>query len=253
MTKSRLLLTGVSLACFLPFSALAADAKAGTPITKEEFPAYLKETLIKNPDILLDAIKEMQDKQQAESEKGAKEGIAKHKAAFADEAAPSAGASVKDADVTIVMFFDYHCGYCKHMVAPINQLLNTDKKVRVVFMDYPILSEDSASAGRAAVAVNNIDKSKYFAFYSEAMKHNGKFDDNGIETIAKNVGLDADKVKAEMKKPSVAKTLDKIHDIGKDIGVHGTPAMIVGEDFYPGALSYEEIKKAIDKARSAKK
>ena len=246
----RLLLASVSLACLLPFAASAADPA----ISREQFSAMLKQTLDENPEIIMDAIKKLQSKQQEDGNKIAADSIGKNKDdLFNNPNAGSAGASAKDADITIVEFFDYHCGYCKHMLAPLTQLINTDKKVRVVFIDFPILSQDSANAARAAVAVNRINKKKYFDFYTAAMQESGKFDETTIENIARKIDIDPDKLKAEMAKKEVGDILQKNRSLGETMAIHGTPALIINDQFFPGALSLDELQRAIDAARKAKK
>ena len=252
MISTRALLVAVSLACLTPFMAMAATSTPG--MTDDQFSAMLKKTLDENPEIILDAIKKIQSKQEDESGKVAKVAIEKHHSAlFSDASSPSVGASEADADVTIVEFFDYHCGYCKHMTAPLQQLIQNDKKIRVVFKDFPILSQDSATAARAALAVNRIDKSKYLDFYMAAMQLNGKFDENTISGLADKIGVSPEKVKAEMAKKDIGEQLQANRQLGEELTIHGTPAFVINGDFYPGALSFDELQRAIDNARSGKK
>ncbi len=83
------------------------------------------------------------------------------------------------------------------MLPVINQMLSEDKKVRFVFKEYPILSEDSVSAARAALAVNRLAPTKYFEYHTALMKHEGKFDDKFLAEAAKKLGISGDKFKAD--------------------------------------------------------
>ncbi|NBX04378.1 MAG: DsbA family protein [Alphaproteobacteria bacterium] len=252
MKITRLLLTSVSVACLLPMAAFAADANA--PVTRSQFESILAETLDNNPEILVTAIKKLQAKQKAEGDSDAKEAIVKNKAALTKDASlPAIGASIKDADVTVVEFFDYHCGYCKHMVEPITKIVESDKKIRFVFLDFPILSEDSTLAAQAAIAVNRIDPKKYWAFHTAAMQQKGKFDDKALADLANSIGIKPEKLKAEMDKPETAAALQKNRALGSALGVRGTPALVVGDQFMPGALSMEELKATIERVRAANK
>lgn len=242
----------IAALCALSFSAPALAQS--TPVTREEFPALLRETLLKNPEIVMEAVKVLQDREQANTQAAAQKGIAANKdTLFNDPSMPSAGASIDKADITLVEFFDYHCGYCKHMVEPVARLLQEDKKFRVVFIEFPILSADSAMAARAATAANRLDKNKYFAFYTALMKHNGKYDAKSLESLSRSVGIDYEALKVEMGKKEIADILEKNRNLGQELGIHGTPALIIGDELLPGALSYEELKAAIAKARSKKK
>lgn len=226
-------------------------APAANAVTRQELPALVKEVLMNDPDIIMQAVQKLRDKKAAEAKQKTAEAIVKYQAELTSEDSPSVGDS-KTADVTIVEFFDYHCGYCRHMLPDITKLLNEDKKVRFVFREFPILSEDSVAAARAALAVNRLDKTKYFDFHSAMMKQEGKFDDKAFAAIAKKIGISADKLKAEMAKPEITAILDKNREIGEAIGVSGTPALVIGSEFTPGAMSYDDMKKAVAAAREKK-
>lgn len=257
MHFSRITTLAVSLIA-LPYAAFAQAgaqpaAAANAPVTRQELPALIKEALMNEPEMIMQAVQKMREKQQAEAEKKTADAIAANKAGlFNDADSPSVG-DEKTADITLVEFFDYHCGYCKHMLPTFTQLLKDDKKVRIVFKEFPILSEDSALAARAAVAVNRIAKDKYFAYHSALMKHEGKFEEKNLLEIAQKEGIDSAKLKAEMAKPEVTATLDKMRKLGEDLGVRGTPAIVMNDHFLPGAMDIEEMKKAIANVRAGRK
>ena len=88
-----------------------------------------------------------------------------------------------NSDVTIYEFFDYNCGYCKSVMQNIFNIYKKDKKVEIVFVEYPILSNSSLSAAKASLAARN--QKKYFEFHSKLMKHTGKIDDKLLLSFAK--------------------------------------------------------------------
>lgn len=252
LTLSAIALPFIALAQ-TPAAAPAAAAPSTAPITRAELPALVKEALMNEPEMIMQAVQKMREKQQAEAEKKTTESIAANKAGlFNDADSPSVG-DEKTADITIVEFFDYHCGYCKHMLPTITQLLKDDKKVRVVFKEFPILSEDSALAARAAVAVNRIAKDKYFAYHTALMKHEGKYEEKNLLEMAQKEGIDSAKLKAEMAKPEVTAVLDKMRKLGEDIGVRGTPAIVMNDHFLPGAADVDEMKRMIANVRAGRK
>ena len=247
MLKSRLL-TSVLFSCALPSMALAG----GTPVTKEELPKLVIEALMNDPKMIKDAVEKLQDQEEVEMKKQAQDAIAKNKSQlFSDPNSPTIGA--KDADVTVVEFFDYHCGYCKKILPEILQLMEKDKKVRVVFKEFPILSEDSNTAGRYALAVNRIAKDKYLDFHKALFAMKGAFDEKGILAEAKKLGIDEGKLKAEMLKADIDTELDNNRKLASEIGIRGTPAIIIGSELVPGAASYSQLQKMVDAARSAGK
>ncbi len=233
-----------------PAAAPATPAAAGAPVTRDQLPALVREVLLNDPQILTDAIQKMRDKQLADQQQKAKEAVLANKnELFNDPSTPSIG-DPKVTDINIVQFFDYHCGYCKRFLGDITKLVAEDKKVRVIFKEYPILSEDSVTASRAALAVNRIAKDKYFPFHTALMAHKGKFDEKAIMDIAQKLGIDGAKLKTEMQSADVSAALEKDRKLGEALGVTGTPSVIVGEEMQEGAVPLEELKKIIAAQRA---
>lgn len=247
----------VSSVAFAQAPAPAAPATpvapaANAPVTRDQIPALVKEALINDPSILTEAIEKVRANKEAESKKQAKEGVATHKnELYSDPNSPVVGAA--DADVTIVEFFDYHCGYCKQLLPTIAKMLETDKKIRVVFKEFPILSEDSVLASRSALAVNRIAKDKYFAFHTALMAVKGRYDEKTIFDEAKKLGIDTAKLKVEIAKPEIDAILESNRKLGEALAITGTPVTVIGSELNSGALPFDMIQKIVADARAAAK
>lgn len=236
-----------------PPSMIAASATAtkpaNAPITREELPKLIEETLVANPEIMTKVMKSLQEKQQQRAKAETEEGLKKnHDALFKNDDFPSVGP--KDADVTLVEFFDYHCGYCKRMIPTLNELLKQDKKVRVIFRDFPILSEDSNLAARAALAVHKVAPAKYFDYHQALMKMSGKFDEKNLTEAAKKLGVDTKKFKTAMDSQEVTDLLTASQDMASELGVRGTPAMVLPDRLVPGAVPLEDLQQLVAEQRT---
>ncbi len=231
-------------------TTMAAPAAKGdnAPVTRAELPGLVREALLAHPEMLTDAIKVLHDKQLETASKETQAGLSKyHDELFNDTSSPSIGP--KDADVTFVEFFDYHCGYCKHLLPTIQQLTKDDKKVRIIFREFPILSPDSVLAARAAIAVNKVAPDKYFAFHTELMKSSTKFDDKQLSDLAKKLGVDAKKFKTAYEDKATTDELDKNRELAEALGIRGTPALVFPDKMLPGALSYDDLQHVVDNER----
>ena len=151
-------------------------------------------------------------------------------------------------DVTVVEFFDYRCGYCKKVRDDIVALVAADSNVRVVFKEFPILGATSLEASKAAIASRKQGDDKYWAFH-QAMLGADSLDSAAIYDIAAGQGIDVAKLKADMEAPEVTDVITKNHDLAEKIGVDGTPAFIIGDKLYPGALGVDELKSAVTEHR----
>src|SRR5687768_16532442 len=56
------------------------------------------------------------------------------------------------AEIAIVEFFDYNCGYCRKDVTEVSKLLETDGNIKIIIKELPILGPNSTLAAKAALA-----------------------------------------------------------------------------------------------------
>jgi protein-disulfide isomerase len=145
-----------------------------------------------------------------------------------------------------VEFFDYACGYCRQSVAVVDRLLAEDKGLRVVYREFPVLGPDSEAAARASLAAAAASPAKYNAFH-HALFAAGRPEPATLARVAAAQGVTAAGTS------DIAAELEGNAQLAAAIGVRGTPAFIVGEEVFPGAVTYETLKQAIADARAARK
>lgn len=150
-------------------------------------------------------------------------------------------------DVTLVEFTDYNCGFCRSSVADVQKMIGTDKNLRVVFREVPILSASSREASKWALAAAKQGKHKAF---HDAMFAGDKPSDASIRLAAQKAGLDMAKAAADANSDAVAAEIETNLAMMQQLGVGGTPTFIVGNQILEGALGYDALKQAVAKARS---
>ena len=153
----------------------------------------------------------------------------------------------KNADITIFEFFDYNCGYCKSVVKTIMETISEDKKINFVFVEFPILSQQSYTAALAALASQK--QNLYNKFHLSLMNVKGVVDYKKIFNTAKDIGLNIEQLKSDMNSSEIATQLKKNREIAKQLSLNGTPAFIIGDVIYPGALTKQNLKDIIQKVR----
>ncbi len=232
-------------------STAPAISNPNAPVTRGEFQQMVHDAILNQPDMVMQAVYKLRDQQESESKKQTADSFAKHKGELLnDKISPHAGAT--SPDVTVIVFFDYHCGYCKKLLPAIAQLLNEDKKVKVIFREFPILSEDSVTASRAALAVNRVAPDKYFDYHTALMKSQSAFNEEMLLDTADKLGIKRADVKTQMDSQAVTDSLEKNRKLGEELSIRGTPALFIGDKMLPGAVPYETIKRLVDQARTGK-
>jgi Protein-disulfide isomerase len=233
---------------FALFAAVPVQAQDVSEAERRKIEKVVREYLVANPEVIVEALRAYEGKRQAKADEEAQAAIGTQRAALEnDPTSPTVGNS--KADVTIVEFFDYRCGYCKKVLPTVQEVLKSDPNVRTVFKELPILGPDSQRAALAGQAVWNIAPDKYMAFHIALMQTRGGIDDAQIAKIAKEVGVDPAKLQAAMADPAVQAKLEKNLALAQKLNINGTPAFIVGDKLMPGAVDQETLKQAIADAR----
>lgn len=226
-----------------------AGAQQAAPFTPEQearIRELVKDYIIKNPEVIIEAVNEMRRKQEQQAQENAKDALKKHRdALIGAKELPIAGNP--NGDVTIVEFFDYRCGYCKAVKPAVDEVLKSDGKIRLVLKEFPILGPNSTLASVAAYAAHR--QGKYMAFHEALMKYKDGIDEKVILDVAKRVGLDVEKLKADMRDPAIKTQIEATHRVARDLNINGTPAFVIGDEIVPGAIGPDEIREKVAAAR----
>jgi protein-disulfide isomerase len=227
-------------------SGLDKDKKVNNVEGVEEVVAKWIEA---NPQAIINSVSNMQKKAMEEQMKNAQKNIgAKKDELFSDKKSPQFAPS--GYDVTIVEFYDYACGYCKKAQSSVEELLKEDKKVRIIFRDFPILGQPSKEMAEISIAVNLIDPSSFKKFHDALMTSNERGKDGALK-IAKNTGINISKLESVLSKDKskIEKILEDNLALGSAIGINGTPGFVIGEELIPGALDLKALKEKISAVR----
>jgi protein-disulfide isomerase len=155
-----------------------------------------------------------------------------------------------NADVTVVMFSDYNCGYCKKSHQTLQTALNADSKLRIVIKEFPILGPMSQLAAAASVAFYRLAPEK-FGMFQDKMFSSHLSSQQDILSIVESLGIDSDVFMNELPKPYYAQKLNENLSLGERLQINGTPAFVVNGEVYPGALATEELLKIVANARNS--
>jgi protein-disulfide isomerase len=150
--------------------------------------------------------------------------------------------------ISVVEFFDYNCGWCKKAVDDLNKLTAADPNVRIVFKELPIFGENSTVAAKAAMA--SVKQGKYWDFHVALMKEKQVTKDN-VYTIAEKVGLNVDKLKADMADPAIEAALKENAAIAQALNIEGTPGFLVDTKVNVGYVPVDGLKALIADVRKA--
>lgn len=223
-----------------PFAAVAQD------LTDERIKELALEAIRENPSIILEAM-QILEQQQAGAQASAQAQVLQNQRDLLEQDPNAPVLGNPEGDVTVIEFFDYNCPYCKRAMPEVQALLDADPDVRLVYREWPILGEGSVFAAKAALAARK--QGKYEEFHWALMGLKGRVEESSVISVAKDVGLDVDQLRADMDAPEVLEHIATTTQLAQALGFNGTPSFVIGDDLLPGLVEQEQLQTVVDKTR----
>jgi protein-disulfide isomerase len=220
-------------------TALAVQAPAGVTATdKSAIEKIVHDYILEHPEIIPQAIEKLQAKRMSGT-------ISDNRAALEK---PYAGAweGAANADVTVVEFFDYACGYCRASLPDLAKLVGSDTKVKVVYRELPILSEESSDA--AKVSLLAAERGQYMA-YHKALYGAGKVTRDTIVAAAAKAGIGKADAEAAIASSKYDAEIQSNIALAQKLQASGTPTFVIGDQVLNGAVGFDALQSGVAAAR----
>lgn len=238
------------LAIALP-QASRADEFSGTQ--RGEIERIVRDYLIAHPEVLQEAMAELEKRQTAAESEKHKVAVKQHaQALFSSPHQVVLGNS--QGNVTFVEFFDYNCGYCKRAMDDMLTLMKGDSNLKVVLKEFPVLGPGSLEAAQVAVAVRMQDKTgkKYLEFHQKLLGGRGQANKALALAVAKDIGMNMAQMEKDLNSPEVKATMEESFKLAEALGLNGTPSYVIGSDVVIGAVGLPALREKINNARCGK-
>jgi protein-disulfide isomerase len=249
----RLIVPAAALAAALGMTSPAA-AQSFNPSQRGEIEKIVRDYLIAHPEVLQEAMGELERRQVAVEGEKRRETISQHaQALFSSPRQVTLGNP--QGDVTLVEFFDYNCGYCKRALADMLDLIKNDPKLKIVLKEFPVLGQSSVEAAQVAVGVRMQDRSggkKYLEFHQKLLTGRGQVDRARALAVAKEIGLDMARLEKDMASEEARASIEESYKLAEALGLNGTPSYVVGNEVVIGAVGLKALKEKVSTARCGK-
>ncbi|MGI6244586.1 MAG: DsbA family protein [Pseudochelatococcus sp.] len=169
------------------------------------------------------------------------------KAILHDPDAPETGNP--KGDVTIVAFADYNCPFCKKSAPDLARIVKEDGKVRLVYKDWPILTDASVYGAQLALAAQY--QGKYDLAHHALMAIPGRQSpkEKMLEAV-KASGIDMNRLQSDLRthNDAIMALLRRTMSQADSLGLQGTPTYLIGP-FRTSTLDYAGFREALAEAR----
>lgn len=221
-----------------------------TPEERDAFRAEVKAYLMENPEVLVEAMSILQEREYAaELERDAQIIAAKSAEIFASPA-DWVGGNV-DGDITVVEFMDYRCSYCRKAHDEVKTLVETDGNIRYVIKEFPILGPESLVPSQFAIAVRMLHgDDAYKAAHDALMTLRGEPTLDTVKRLATDLGHDPAPILAKMESDEVKAIITANHALADAMAISGTPTFIVQDTMMRGYVPLDGMQAIVAELRA---
>ncbi|MEM9422369.1 MAG: thioredoxin domain-containing protein, partial [Pseudomonadota bacterium] len=206
------------------------NANASEKLDKKAVEEIVREYLLENPEVIFQAVERYTERKEAQTLAAMESEAKANLPTLLDGGlGHSVGASIDDAELVIVEFFDYNCGACRQATDFVFELLEKEEGVRLTFLELPVVYEQSYEVALASLSLAGTED--FLPFHQALMSADNVVDISQIDMIAKSAGVDSKAIMAtisnEKSRASLEESLSLSMQIAQAIGINGTPGFIV--------------------------
>ncbi|WP_282169376.1 DsbA family protein [Ruegeria atlantica] len=230
--------------------AQALDLSTMSDAEREQFGVQVREYLLENPEVIIEAINILEQRNAAAEASADKELVAANADELFNDGYSWVGGN-PDGDITLVEFMDYRCGYCRRAVPEVASLLAEDGNIRLVIKEFPILGDASVLSSRFAVATKHVaGADAYKQVHDALMEFGGEPSEVSLRRISDGLGLDSDAIIAAMDSEQVTNEIGQTRALAQRMQISGTPSFVLGTEMLRGFLPADQMKQIADGVRA---
>lgn len=238
---------GMTLPSFTTTAAAAEQSMLA--LDKVQIEAIVHDYIVNHPEVLLEAQAAL-EKKQAEQQKVAQAEMIKNSAQELYHAKWDGVLGNPGGKVTIVEFFDYNCHFCRGAMKDMQNIIASEKDVRFVLKEFPVLGPDSQRASIVSMAFKKLMPQKYGEFHQKLLGSEGRADEASAIKIAVSLGANEKALRQAMKDPSIIQDFNKTFELADKLAINGTPTYIVADQVISGALGQKVLDAKLAEARA---
>lgn len=233
-----------------PVVAAVDSSNNMATVSRDDIYPIIKDYIMNHPEVIMDSVAGMQKRKSEEMANEIKHSIESNKAAFEDiSTAPFAGS--KNGNPTIVMFYDYNCSACKKANATLNQLLDSDKDVKILYRPVAALGESSNYLANVMTAVYKIYPEKFKVLH-DLLLASAQISKEDVANILAQNSISSSVIEAEIEKDEVKNLRENNNKLGEILKINGVPLFLINGNMVQGAMDFDSLKKMVDDARTSK-
>ncbi|MFM7887198.1 MAG: DsbA family protein [Pseudanabaena sp.] len=234
-------------------SCASSGQSASAQLSDAQFEAKVLEVIRKNPQVILDSVQAYQ-RSQAQQEEQARDKVLaqiRQEPRLLLRNAPVTGASSQK--IIMAEFSDFECPYCAKAHEVVKEFMaKNGNDVTLVYKHFPLKQIHQQAEPAALASWAAFQQGKFWEYHNALFEQQSKLGEEFYVELAKNLQLDVDKFNRDRKSNEAKEALKKDFELGKSLGVRGTPSFVINGVFFSGVPNIQDLEGLVAQIKSGK-
>ena len=234
-------------------SCASSGQYANAQLSDSQLEAKILEIIRKNPQVILDSVQSYQRAQVQQEEQLRNKVLSqiRQEPRLLLRNSPVMGSTSQK--IIVAEFSDFECPYCSKAQTVIKEFMSRNQnEVTLVYKHFP-LTEIHAQAEPAALASwAAMQQGKFWEYHDVLFEQQSKLGEEFYLELAKTLKLDVDRFNRDRKSEEAKAAIKRDFELGKSLGVRGTPSFVVNGIFLSGAPNVKELEELVAQIKAGK-
>ena len=234
-------------------SCASSGQYANAQLSDSQLEAKILEIIRKNPQVILDSVQSHQRAQVQQEEQLRNKVLSqiRQEPRLLLRNSPVMGSTSQK--IIVAEFSDFECPYCSKAQTVIKEFMSRNQnEVTLVYKHFP-LTEIHAQAEPAALASwAAMQQGKFWEYHDALFEQQSKLGEEFYLELAKTLKLDVDRFNRDRKSEEAKAAIKRDFELGKSLGVRGTPSFVVNGIFLSGAPNVKELEELVAQIKAGK-
>ncbi|NEU83224.1 thioredoxin domain-containing protein [Nostoc sp. UIC 10630] len=219
------------------------------PSTESKFENEVREVILKNPEIIIEAIEKYHIQQEKKLIQQRKTNLNKLLLKPEKLVADSPRKGAQNLDIILIEFADFQCSFCLEVQPVLKNFIAKHKnELTFVYKHLPLFTihPDAMNAAKASWAAGK--QGKFWEYHDALFENQKKLGEELYLEIASSLNLNME----NFKKDSELATKEILKDIelASSLNITSTPFFILNHEFISGTIKVEDLETLLKQAKA---
>jgi len=234
-------------------SCASSGQSASAQLSDAQFESKVLEIIRKNPQVILDSVQSYQ-RSQAQQEEQLRDKVLsqiRQEPRLLLRNSPVTGSSSQK--IIMAEFSDFECPYCAKAHAVVKEFMARNQNdVTLVYKHFPLTEIHPQAEPAALAAWAAMQQGKFWEYHDALFEQQKNLGEEFFLEQAKTLNLDIDRFNRDRSSAEAKAAIKKDFELGKSLGVRGTPSFVINGIFFSGAPNVKDLEDLVAQIKAGK-